>query len=152
LYLEKLIVEAENMEERVCVIQRALEIMMVLMEYNNFNGVIAITSAMNSSSVHRLVLRIKDVNSIFDLLNGQWNIEEVLLPSNFFPMRNTNLFHPTFCKLIFQNYFQRIPNNLLKALEEASALVPDHFKIYWDKLRSLNPPCVPFFGQYQVSH
>ena len=61
LYLEKLIVEADNIEERVAVIQRTLEIMVVLLEYNNFNGVIAITAVMNSSSVHRLVQRIKDV-------------------------------------------------------------------------------------------
>ena len=62
LYLEKLIVEADNIEERTAVIHRTLEIMVVLLEYNNFNGVIAITSAMNSSSVHRLVHRIKDVS------------------------------------------------------------------------------------------
>jgi hypothetical protein len=66
LYLEKLIVEADHIDERTCVIQRALEIMMVLLEYNNFNGVIAITSAMNSSSVHRLVLRIKDVSTDYE--------------------------------------------------------------------------------------
>ena len=37
----------------------------------------------------------------------------------------------------------------MNAYEEASSYVEDHFKHYWAKLRSINPPCVPFFGQYQ---
>jgi son of sevenless-like protein len=55
-------VEADNVDERISVIHRSLEIMMVLNEYNNFNGVIAVTSAINSSSVHRLYQKIKDVS------------------------------------------------------------------------------------------
>jgi son of sevenless-like protein len=61
-YLEKLILETDHIEERAAVMQRTLEIMMVLQEYNNFNGVIAVTSALNSSSVHRLQAT-KDVST-----------------------------------------------------------------------------------------
>jgi hypothetical protein len=103
--MEKLIVESENLEERVCVVHRILEIMVVLQEYNNFNGVLALTSVLNSAAVHRIVAKIKD----------------------------------------------KFPNSLLKSLDEASLLVQGHFKVYWEKLRSINPPCVPFFGQYQTN-
>jgi len=103
-YLEKTILETDNMEERVAVMRRVLEVMLVLQENNNFNGVLAISSALNSSAVHRLV-STKD----------------------------------------------KLESNLLKALEDASSLVADHFKQYLNKLRSINPPCVPFFGQYQTN-
>ncbi|TRY78935.1 hypothetical protein TCAL_01723 [Tigriopus californicus] len=101
-YLQRLIVETENIDERVALVQRTLEIMVVLQEYNNFSGVLAITSVLNSCGVHRLS-HTKD----------------------------------------------RVPNHLLKSLEEASLYIEEHFKLYWEKLRSINPPCVPFFGQYQ---
>ena len=103
-YLEKTILETDNTEERVAVMKRVLEIMLVLQEHNNFNGVLAITSALNSSAVHRLVSS-KD----------------------------------------------KLESHLLKALEDATSLVADHCKEYLDKLRSINPPCVPFFGKYQTN-
>lgn len=93
--------EAENIDERVAILTRAIEVMEVLIELNNFNGVISIVSALTNSAVHRLGHTFEKVNE-----------------------KNRNI------------------------INQCAALTHDHNKLYREKLRSINPPCVPFFGMY----
>lgn len=38
---------------------------------------------------------------------------------------------------------------LKKAFDDASELISsNHYKKYFERLRSINPPCVPFMGLY----
>lgn len=53
-WIAQSIVETESLEERVEMLSRVLEIMLVFEELNNFSGIVAFYSALNSSSVFRL--------------------------------------------------------------------------------------------------
>lgn len=99
------IVDTDNFEERVAVMMRIVEIMVMFHDLNNFSGIFEVSSALGSAAVHRLEHTKMEVK-------------------------------------------KRLPPGQLKVFEEASELSENHCKKYQEKLRSINPPCVPFFGMY----
>ncbi|KXJ14446.1 Son of sevenless-like 1 [Exaiptasia diaphana] len=104
IWLEKSILEMANLEERVAVLSRIIDILYVFQELNNFNGILEVVSALNSSPIYRL-----------------------------------------------QHTFAELSAKQQKILDEAKELTSDHYKKYIEKLRSINPPCVPFFGMYMTN-
>jgi len=100
-WFEKSIIDAKNFEERVAVVSRIIEILLVFQDLNNFNGMMEVVSALNSAPIYRLHLTFAELN----------------------PKR-------------------------LQALDDAKELADTHSKKYVEKLRSINPPCVPFLGMY----
>ncbi|KRY56003.1 Son of sevenless -like protein 1 [Trichinella britovi] len=101
-WLEKCVVECGNLNERVAVMNRILEIMCIFQELNNFTGLIEIYGVLESSAIHRL-------------------------------------YHT----------WERLDPKLLKVFEEVKQILSDaHHKLIRERLRSINPPCVPFFGMY----
>ena len=57
-------------------------------------------------------------------------------------------FQNLFCyvSIFFFSSLQELSPRRKQILEEAKELSSDHYKKYIEKLRSINPPCVPFFG------
>ncbi|XP_046847821.1 son of sevenless homolog 2-like isoform X2 [Xenia sp. Carnegie-2017] len=97
----KSLLEMENLEERVAILSRIVDILMVFQELNNFSGVMQVLSCMESAAINRL-----------------------------------------------QHTFVELSEKRKSAIDAAKELSADHHKKYVEKLRSINPPCIPFFGMY----
>lgn len=104
-WFSKCIVDCGNFEERVAVMSRVVEIMVMFHDLNNFSGLFEVSSALESAAVHRLEHTKVEVK-------------------------------------------RRLPELHRRIYEEALELSKDHYRKYQMELRSINPPCVPFFGMY----
>ncbi|VDN17205.1 unnamed protein product [Gongylonema pulchrum] len=100
-WVARAIVETPSLEERVYMFSRVLDVMAVFEELNNFTGLVALYSALNSSSVYRL--------------KACW---------------------------------ERMDREKQTSYEKFKKLCNPHWKEMIERLKSINPPCVPFFGKF----
>ncbi|XP_058846528.1 son of sevenless homolog 2-like [Acipenser ruthenus] len=80
--------------------------------------------------------RIIEILQVFQELNNFNGVLEIVSAINSVPVYRLD------------HTFEAVPERKRKILEEAVELSQDHFKKYLAKLKSINPPCVPFFGIY----
>lgn len=92
--------------------------MIVLDEMNNFNGVLSIVASCESASVYRLRATFQALTQQNKKALDEWRLD--------LHMKRHNLFFFSIEYIIFNLIFNR----------------------YQEKLRSINPPCVPFLGVY----
>ncbi|XP_069772694.1 son of sevenless homolog 2 isoform X5 [Narcine bancroftii] len=95
-----------------------------LVEAENFEERVAVLS------------RIIEILQVFQELNNFNGVLEIVSTVNSVPVYRLD------------HTFEALPERKKKVLEEAVDLSQDHFKKYLTKLKSINPPCVPFFGIY----
>ncbi|XP_039251718.2 son of sevenless homolog 1-like [Styela clava] len=100
-WISKTIIEISNHDERLAAMNRAIEVMQVMKQLNNFNGLLEFVAAFNSSAVHRL-------NHTKESLSDRYS-------------------------KIRKECMDMCDSRLTKTLE---------------RLRSIDPPCVPFVGTF----
>lgn len=100
-WVSKTIMEINNLNERLAAMSRAIEIMLVMKQLNNFNGLLEFVAAFHSAAVHRL------------------NFTREALSDNF-----------------------------SKSLAECMEMCDSRLMNMFERLQSIDPPCVPFFGTF----
>ncbi|XP_072345912.1 son of sevenless homolog 2 [Scyliorhinus torazame] len=80
--------------------------------------------------------RVIEILQVFQELNNFNGVLEIVSTVNSVPVYRLD------------HTFEALPERKKKVLDEAVDLSQDHFKKYLAKLKSINPPCVPFFGIY----
>ncbi|XP_043930223.1 son of sevenless homolog 2 [Protopterus annectens] len=80
--------------------------------------------------------RIIEILQVFQELNNFNGVLEIVSAVNSVPVYRLD------------HTFEALNERKRRVLDEAVELSQDHFKKYLAKLKSINPPCVPFFGIY----
>ena len=85
-----------------------------------------------------VVARIHEIMVVFHELNNFSGVIEVVSALQSAPVHRL--------KHTFEEFEHR-NHKLVKAFDDAKDLISDHYTTYIEKLRSINPPCVPFLGE-----